>query len=74
MGPSLQISDTMFTDEGEYLYRVITDSGDKDVELSIIVIGEFFRLMTKNTYKHTALLTRVLVLIIVLFFPNKMKM
>lgn len=39
-GPSLQISDTMFSDEGEYLYLVITDRGKKSAQLSISVTGE----------------------------------
>ncbi len=40
VGPSLQISDTMFSDEGKYVYRVVTDCGDKKIQLSISVTGE----------------------------------
>lgn len=40
LGPSLEISDTMFSDEGEYLYNVITDRGAKMAQLSISVTGE----------------------------------
>ncbi|KAK2889109.1 hypothetical protein Q8A67_014484 [Cirrhinus molitorella] len=41
MGPSLQISETMFSDEGKYLYRVVTDSGVKEVQLSISVTAKY---------------------------------
>ncbi|XP_073708072.1 uncharacterized protein [Garra rufa] len=41
MGPSLQISETMFSDEGQYSYRVVTDSGDKEVEFSISVTAKY---------------------------------
>ncbi len=40
VGPSLQISDTMFSDEGKYMYRVVTDSGFQEIQLSISVTGE----------------------------------
>lgn len=40
VGPSLQISDTTFSDEGKYRYRVVTDSGVKEIQLSISVTGE----------------------------------
>uniref|UniRef100_A0A8C1EB43 Uncharacterized protein n=1 Tax=Cyprinus carpio carpio TaxID=630221 RepID=A0A8C1EB43_CYPCA len=37
VGPSLQISDTVFSDEGKYRYRVITDRGAKEIQFSISV-------------------------------------
>lgn len=40
VSPSLQISDTMFSDEGKYVYRVVTDCGDEEIQFSISVIGE----------------------------------
>lgn len=40
LGPSLQISDTTFSDEGEYLYHVKTDRGEKKVQLKITITGE----------------------------------
>ncbi|XP_052455326.1 uncharacterized protein LOC128015501 isoform X1 [Carassius gibelio] len=40
-GPSLKISKTMFSDEGEYLYHVITDSGFKKIKLSISVTAKY---------------------------------
>ncbi|XP_050968964.1 CD276 antigen homolog isoform X2 [Labeo rohita] len=41
MGPSLQISETMFSDEGKYLYRVVTDRGAKEVQLSISITAKY---------------------------------
>lgn len=41
VGPSLQISDTMFSDEGKYVYRVVTDCGDKKIQLSISVTAKY---------------------------------
>uniref|UniRef100_A0A673KZF6 Uncharacterized LOC107733913 n=1 Tax=Sinocyclocheilus rhinocerous TaxID=307959 RepID=A0A673KZF6_9TELE len=41
VGPSLQISDTMFSDEGKYEYRVVTDSGFKEIQLSISVRAKY---------------------------------
>ncbi|XP_059416489.1 uncharacterized protein LOC132151942 isoform X2 [Carassius carassius] len=41
MRPSLQISETMFSDEGEYHYHVTTDSGFKDIKLSISVTARY---------------------------------
>ncbi|XP_048055500.1 uncharacterized protein zgc:174863 isoform X2 [Megalobrama amblycephala] len=41
LGPSLKISDTMFSDEGEYLYNVITDRGAKMAQLSISVTAKY---------------------------------
>ncbi|XP_016100846.1 uncharacterized protein [Sinocyclocheilus grahami] len=41
MSPSLQISDTMFSDEGEYLYHVVTDRGYEDIQLSISVTAKY---------------------------------
>jgi len=38
--PSLQISDTKFADEGEYMYRVVTNRGERKVKLGITIIGE----------------------------------
>ncbi len=40
VGPSLQISNTKFSDEGKYVYRVVTDSGFQEIQLSISVTGE----------------------------------
>uniref|UniRef100_A0A671K208 Ig-like domain-containing protein n=1 Tax=Sinocyclocheilus anshuiensis TaxID=1608454 RepID=A0A671K208_9TELE len=40
VGPSLQISDTMFSDEGKYLYLVVTDSGVEEIQLSISVTAK----------------------------------
>uniref|UniRef100_A0A9J7WWV4 Ig-like domain-containing protein n=1 Tax=Cyprinus carpio carpio TaxID=630221 RepID=A0A9J7WWV4_CYPCA len=40
-GPSLQISDTMFSDEGKYRYRVVTDSSVKEIQLSINVTAKY---------------------------------
>uniref|UniRef100_A0A672KS08 Uncharacterized LOC107573534 n=1 Tax=Sinocyclocheilus grahami TaxID=75366 RepID=A0A672KS08_SINGR len=41
VGPSLQISDTMFSDEGKYQYRVVTDSGVEEIQLSISVRAKY---------------------------------
>ncbi|XP_016362321.1 uncharacterized protein LOC107704012 isoform X1 [Sinocyclocheilus anshuiensis] len=41
VGPSLQISDTMFSDEGKYQYRVVTDSGFEEIQLSISVRAKY---------------------------------
>uniref|UniRef100_A0A8C1WUJ5 Ig-like domain-containing protein n=1 Tax=Cyprinus carpio TaxID=7962 RepID=A0A8C1WUJ5_CYPCA len=41
VGPSLQISDTTFSDEGKYRYRVVTDSGVKEIQLSISVTAKY---------------------------------
>ncbi|XP_051753066.1 uncharacterized protein zgc:174863 isoform X2 [Ctenopharyngodon idella] len=41
LGPSLQISDTKFSDEGEYLYRVMTDSGVKMAQFSISITAKY---------------------------------
>lgn len=42
LGPSLQISDTKFSDDGEYLYRVVTDRGEHTKQLAISVTGEVY--------------------------------
>ncbi|XP_056315813.1 uncharacterized protein zgc:174863 isoform X2 [Danio aesculapii] len=39
--PSLKISDTMFSDEGNYDYRVVTDRGEQTVQLSITVTAKY---------------------------------
>ncbi|KAK7155207.1 hypothetical protein R3I93_009987 [Phoxinus phoxinus] len=41
LGPSLQISDTKFSDEGDYLYRVITDRGETTVQLRITITATY---------------------------------
>ncbi|XP_077055153.1 uncharacterized protein LOC143706760 isoform X2 [Siphateles boraxobius] len=41
LGPSLQISDTKFSDEGEYLYYVLTDTGEKKVQLRITITAKY---------------------------------
>lgn len=41
VGPSLQISNTVFSDDGEYLYRVVTDSGEKEIQFSISVTAKY---------------------------------
>lgn len=39
-GPSLEISNTTFSDEDEYVYRVVTDRGEKTVQFRITITGE----------------------------------
>ncbi|XP_051996481.1 uncharacterized protein LOC127653728 [Xyrauchen texanus] len=39
--PSLQISDTVFSDEGEYEYYVVTNMGEKRARLSISVVTKY---------------------------------
>ncbi|XP_051996652.1 uncharacterized protein LOC127653880 isoform X2 [Xyrauchen texanus] len=39
--PSLQISDTVFSDEGEYEYYVVTNMGEKRARLSISVVANY---------------------------------
>ncbi|CAM4623873.1 unnamed protein product [Leuciscus chuanchicus] len=48
LGPSLQISETTFSDEGEYLYRVVTDKGAKKVQLKITITAKY-----KNIFSST---------------------
>uniref|UniRef100_A0A8C2IRY1 Zgc:174863 n=1 Tax=Cyprinus carpio TaxID=7962 RepID=A0A8C2IRY1_CYPCA len=48
VGPSLQISDTVFSDEGKYRYRVITDRGAKEIQFSISVTAKYKDLITST--------------------------
>ncbi|KAF4112134.1 uncharacterized protein zgc:174863 [Onychostoma macrolepis] len=51
-GPSLTISNTMFSDEGKYVYRVLTNSGDKEVQLSISVEAKYKNPVTSTWPEH----------------------
>lgn len=80
LGPSLQISDTKFSDEGEYLYRVVTDRGAKMVQLKITITGEIEFLQShqkkkKNSEIHFVLKVVIIILsafltLIECFFPS----
>ncbi|XP_039547478.1 uncharacterized protein zgc:174863 isoform X2 [Pimephales promelas] len=48
-GPSLQISKTKFADEGEYQYRVVTNRGEKKVQLGITITANYKNL-TSSTW------------------------
>lgn len=41
LGPSLQISNTVFSDEGKYLYHVFTDTGDKKIQISLSITAKY---------------------------------
>ncbi|XP_043098088.1 uncharacterized protein zgc:174863 [Puntigrus tetrazona] len=52
MGPSLQISNTQFSDEGKYMYCVETDSGRKEIEFSISVTAKYKDPVTSTWPEH----------------------
>lgn len=51
-GPSLKITNTMFSDEGNYDYRVVTDRGEQTVRLSITVTANYSAPVT-STWPET---------------------